>query len=224
MRILRPEEINLLRLGLPVIPANGGSSKSSSDTSTTNNTTNHVTSTDKRSVASEEAVSVSGDGNYTDRSSTSNTSFSDSSNRSTNFSDSSNRSTNFSDSSQRDSNNVSNTSITTTDFGSIAKSLEGMGAVSTKALDFTGLLSQSAFDSVNKSGANSVTLALRALDTAQAQSANAITSARDVLGFAREAVGVTNEAFATAKDGGTSKAIMAAAVVIGIVGVAAAMR
>lgn len=124
--ILRPAQIYLLRLGRPVVPANfGGDSDSDSSTNTTNQTTNWATSIDKRSVASDAAVSLTGNGNAVDRSTstansgntttTSITEMFDKSNRSTNFADSSNRSTNFADSSVRDSSTFFSDSSVKTD-------------------------------------------------------------------------------------------------------------
>lgn len=201
MRILRPEEINLLRLGLPVIPANGGDSESQANQQTTNNTTNNVHSEDKRNVASEQAVSVSGSGNVIDRSANSSTSFTDNSDRS------------------------STTITTVTDFGAIGQMLGTVGTVANRAIGQSEMLGAGAIDSLNKTGANSVMLALKAFDTASAQSANAISSAREVMGFAQRAIDETSDAFATAKDGGTNKTMLIVALaVVGAVGVAVAMR
>lgn len=55
MRILRAEQIQLLALGLPVIPANGGGGGSSSES---NQTTNQV---DRRQVVDSGSVGVSSD-------------------------------------------------------------------------------------------------------------------------------------------------------------------
>ncbi len=55
MRLLRPEQIQLLALGLPTIPANGGGGDSSSST---NQTTNQV---DRRQVVDSGSVGVSSD-------------------------------------------------------------------------------------------------------------------------------------------------------------------
>jgi hypothetical protein len=211
MRILRPEEIHLLRMGRPIIPANGGDSESEANTTTTNNTRNTAINTDKRNVASEEAVSVSGDGVVVDRSSQSTTNFSDTSNRSTNFSDTSDRSV--------------VTTNTVTDFGAIGKMLETVGTVANRAIGSSEMLGAGAIDSLNKTGANSVLLALKAFDSAQAQSANAVSSSREVMGFAEAALNQSRAAFAEAKDGGTNKTMLIVGLaVVGAVGVAVAMR
>ncbi|MBV6324363.1 hypothetical protein KVP70_25845 [Duganella sp. HSC-15S17] len=104
----------------------GGDSESDSSTDTTSSTTNNTYNQDKRNVASDAAVAISGSGNSIDRSTSSLTSFIDSSttssltsfvdsstkdsstkftdnsNRSTTFTDGSNRSTTFTDSSTKD--------------------------------------------------------------------------------------------------------------------------
>lgn len=187
----------------------GGDSESSSDQTTTNNTTNNVHTEDKRNVASEQAVSVSGSGNLIDRSA--NTAFTDTSNRSTTFTDQSDRST--------------TTTNTVTDFGAIGRMLETVGTVASRAVGASETLGAGAIDSLNRTGANSVMLALKAFDNASAQSANAITSSREVMGFAAQALGESRAAFAEAKDGGTNKTMLIVALaVVGAVGVAVAMR
>lgn len=57
MRIYRPEEILLARLGLPMTPANGGGGESSSSSNTTQ-TTNQI---DRRQVVDSGSVGVSSD-------------------------------------------------------------------------------------------------------------------------------------------------------------------
>lgn len=199
--ILRPEQIRLMRLGCPVIPANGGDSDSQANTNTTNNTTNNVTSTDRRVVASEEVVALSGDGNTVTRNDVQSTSFTDASDRST------------------------TTITTTTDFGSVTAALGGMERVSSRVVDSSQIAINGAIDSLNRTGANSLTLSMKAFDMASAQSANASTSAAQVLGFATNAMNDQRAAFAEAKDGGQNKTLLlAAAAVVGVVGLAAAMK
>lgn len=103
------------------------SSKSSSTSSneTLNQTTNDVTNIDKRNVASDQAVGLTGDGSWIDRSSwaqdnTNNSTWmQDNSKRSsstiTQMFDNANRSTNFSDSSVRDSSTFFSDSSVRTD-------------------------------------------------------------------------------------------------------------
>lgn len=106
--ILRPAQIYQMRMGRQLTPANfGGDSDSDSSTTTTNDVKNYATSIDKRAVASDNAVSLTGDNNSIDRSQS--TSFTDTSNRSTSsitsFLDNSvkDSSTNFTDYSSKDS-------------------------------------------------------------------------------------------------------------------------
>ena len=87
----------------------GGESESDSSTQTTSNTTNQTSYADKRNVASEGAVSVSGD-----------------------------------------HNTISNTS---TDFGSVGAALKGMGDISSKALDLSGVSISGALDSLKQQAA-----------------------------------------------------------------------
>jgi hypothetical protein len=58
MRILRPEQIELMRLGMPCIPVNGGGGGSTSSSSAQSTTTNN---TDKR-IASSGGVTISSEG------------------------------------------------------------------------------------------------------------------------------------------------------------------
>lgn len=60
MKILRPDEIALLALGRPVVPANGGGDSSSSSSSSTSTTTN-TQNIDKRQVVDAGSVGVSSD-------------------------------------------------------------------------------------------------------------------------------------------------------------------
>lgn len=210
----------------------GGDSKSDSSTQTTNHTTNNVENNDKRNVASDSAVALSGNGNVVDRSSssvtsfidsstsTSLTSFIDNSNKSTNFSDSSNRSTNFSDSSNRSVTTIN----TNTDHGSVAGSLGLAGSMTTKAFDVAGDAIDGAVGVLKQSSSDSLKSISMAFDTAKGQSALANASSAAVMGFASEALKATQSAMEDAKDGGQSKMVMAALGVIGAVGVALALR
>lgn len=86
-----------------------GGDESHSSTSHQSTANNTAYNTDKRNVASDYAVAISGDGNVVDRSTSNLTKYFDQSDRSTSFTDSSNRSTNFTDSSNRSTltNNLS---------------------------------------------------------------------------------------------------------------------
>jgi hypothetical protein len=239
--ILRPAQIYQMRLGRPTTPANfGGDSDSDSSVSTTNNTQNNAYSLDRRAVAQDSAVSLTGDGNSVDRSSTSNTFFNDQSNRSqfslTSFVDSSNRSTTdnsnrsttFTDNSNRSTNNSTSfsdssdrsTHLTMTDYGSVGASLGTMGAMTTKAFEVSdnaltgtiGLLKQHSTDQ-NKSVQAAFEMARGAGNAAASNSAA-------VLGFASETIKKTNDAFAEAKDGGQRKMVMGALIAVAVVAVA----
>jgi hypothetical protein len=249
--IFRPAQIYQMRLGRPVTPANfGGDSDSDSSTSTSNLTTNNVSSIDKRSVASDEAVSLSGDNSSIDRSST--TSFLDQSNRSTtnlttfidqstkdnstHFSDTSDRSTNFlSDSSLKNSNNTSfvdssvktsssNTSTTTnntsTDYGSVSGALTLAGSMTTKAFGLAGYVYGGAVDALKQTSKDSQSNIMAAFGAA----ASSQSSSAAVLGFASDAIKQTGAAFAESKDGGQSKMMVAAIAAVAVVGVAFALR
>lgn len=229
--ILNPRQIQLMRLGLPIVPANfGGDSDSDSSTRTTNDTQNNATSTDKRAVGSDQAIALTGDGNAVavDRSSTTN--FMDSSNRSTTFTDLSNRSTNFADTSNRSSTTTftdnSNRSVTNvnTDFGSVNAALGLGGTMTTKAFDTAGKAIDGAIDTLKlqtKTGADMVS---KAFDLSKSAAANAQASSAQVLGFATTALQATQSALTDAKDSGQSKMVMAALVVIGVIGVAYALK
>lgn len=270
MKILRPAEIYLLRMGRPVVPANlGGDSKSDSSTDTSNYTTNNVTNWDKRAVASDQAVSLTGDGNFLDRSATTNfydtsnrsslTSFVDSSNRSTSFFDASNKSTNFADSSNNSTNfmdkSVSydsswstsdsstnftdnsnrSTNHTTTDFGAINAAMAGMTQATTGAYNLSGNVVKTAQDIMLSSASSNQQLLNSAFSIASASNNGSLKNSADVLGFAQTSVADTQafarasiaqvkDAFADAKDGGTSKIMLAVLGVVAVIGVAVALK
>jgi hypothetical protein len=252
--IYSTRQIYLLRLGKPAIPANlGGSSKSDSSVKTQNETLNNATSIDKRAVAQDSAVSLTGDGNTVNRNSTTN--FADSSNRSTTsltsfidnsfkdssskttFTDSSNRSTTFTDNSTSDSStNFTDSSdrsvhTTVTDYGSVGAALDGMGAMVGRAFGTVDLGFGVAGDGI-KGAVDTLKLQTTkgyegvsdAFAVAKAMSASSQANSAAVLGFATDTIKKTNEAFAQADDGGQSKMVMAALVVVGAVGVAMALK
>jgi hypothetical protein len=223
MSIIRPAQIYMLRLGKPVTPCNwGGDSSSDSSTSTVNDTKNFATNTDKRSVASDAAVSLTGDNNTVDRSTSSVTQFFDTSNRSsaslTSFMDTSNRSTNFTD----NSNRSVNTSVT--DYGSVGGSLSLAGSMTSKAFDVADDGIKGAIDTLKlQTGAGSK-MVEQAFDLARASGANALGTSAQVIGLANSAIRQTEDALTQAKDGGQSKMVMAALAAIGVIGVAFALR
>jgi hypothetical protein len=247
--ILRPDQLRLLRLTGRANPYNfGGDSESDSSTQTTNQTTNNVQNNDKRNVASDSAVALSGDGNVVDRSSssvtsfidsssttsTSLTSFIDNSNKSTNFSDTSDKSTKFTDNSQKntttatstvftDSSNRSVTNINT-DYGSINGSMTLAGSMTSKAFDVAGGALDGTIGVLKQSSADSLKSIAMAFDAASGASALSKANSAAVLGFANEAMKSTADAMADAKDSGQSKMVMTALMVIGAVGVAFALR
>jgi hypothetical protein len=198
----------------------GGDSDSDSSTRTTSNTSNTATSTDKRAVASDQAVSLTGDGNSIDRSTSNLTQMFDSSNRSTNFADSSNRSTNFQDNSDRSVH----TTYTTTDFGSVNAALTLNGAMTTKALGVADNSVQGAIDVLKLQTTEGQKTISGAFNLAQSSAANAMQNSAQVLGFASSALASTQAAYAEAKDGGQSKMMMYAIIAAGAVAVAFALK
>lgn len=186
----------------------GGDSSSDSSTQTTNDVKNYATDNTRQLSASDAAVTLSGDWNRVDRSTTSTTNFSDSSNRSTNFADSSNRSTN----------------ISVTDFGSVGAALGGMGQMTGLALNATGTAVNGVIGAMNKVSADSQKSVASAFSAASASSANALTTSANVLGFASATIDKTNAAFAAAKDGGASKTVQYALIAAGAIGVAFALK
>jgi hypothetical protein len=197
-----------------------GDEDSSSTTATTNDTTNSATSIDKRSVASESAVSLTGDANSIDRSST--TSFFDTSNRSSNdltsFIDNSNRSTTFTDKSDR------SVHTTTTDYGSVNASLKLAGSMTDRAFGVAGSAIDGAIDVLKLQTVEGQKTIMGAFDMARASGANSMASSAAVLGFASKALEQTNEAFQNAEDSGQSKMVMGALAVVCIIGVAFALK
>jgi len=208
--------------GRPAAYCFGGSSKSDSSTSTTNHISNNTDYNDKRAVAQDEAISLGGDNNVVNRSTSNLTSFIDTSNRSTSsttqFTDNSNRSTSsnttFTDTSDRSVN------YTTTDQGAVAAGL-GLGA---KALDTVGATTKSAFDSLIAMSDNGLKATHAAFDLAKSSGANSMANSAAVLGFAQDTIKQTRAAFQEAEDGGNKQIMLYAVVAVAVVGVAMALR
>lgn len=254
MRILRPAEIRLMRMGRPTIPANfGGDSESDSSVATSNTTSNTSNWHDARATAGDNAVSLSGNGNFLDRSATTNfndssnrstlTSFVDDSNRSTNFSDSSNRSTTFLDASVKNTTNSTSfvdgsnrsTNYSTTDFGAVQAGMAGMSQAVTGAFNLSGNVVKTAQDVMMSSASASQNALNSAFQIAQQFSQGSTKNSADLLGmaqatmadtrnFATKAIEQAKDAFADAKDGGTKKIMLAVLAVVAVIGVAQVMK
>jgi hypothetical protein len=221
--ILSTRQIYLMRLGRPVVPANfGGDSDSDSSTQTTANTTNNTDYNDKRAVGSDSAVSLSGDRNVVDRSSS--TSFTDTSNRSstslTSFLDTSNRAntTTFTDNSDR---HVVNT---TTDFGSVSAALGLAGTMTAGAYGVANNGINGAIEALKLQSKNGVDMVSKAFDLAKSSAANSQQSGAQLMGFATDALQATQSAMADAKDSGQSKMVIYAIGAIAVIGVAFALK
>lgn len=182
----------------------GGSSESDSHTDTTNNTTNTAYNTDKRVVASDAAVALSGDGSSITK------------NETTSFADSSNRSTSFAD----------NRSYTTTDFGSVSKSLDSVTMMGKAAVDLSDHSVSGAIDTLKKLADSNLSSVKAAFDAARGTSADSVRMADAAISFAKQTTDMTNQAFAEAKNGpDTNKTVMLAALgVIGVVGAAIVLK
>jgi hypothetical protein len=211
----------------------GGSSQANTDTKTT--TASSSVNTDQSMMGGDDAVNVNGTGNLIDKSVVNNTAFSDWSNKSTNFSDSSNKSTNFADSSNKstnfsdastksDSSNHSlNYTSSSTDYGSVTAALSGMGQLSSQAMNLSGAVVKDGLAAIGAQSKDNISVLSKAFDFAGAATAADVAKYTDVLGFARDTIQKTGDAYADAKDGGTNKTLTIAAVaVIGAVGLAAA--
>lgn len=193
-----------------------GGDSSSSSTSSTSNATNTAYETDKRAVASDTAVAVTGDNNSIDRSTSNLTQFFDSSNRSTTDT------TSFLDNSNRSTTNITNTSVT--DYGSVSAALGVSSSLGTKALDVADNTLQGTLGVMKLQAQNSATATAQAFNFATAAGANAMGTSAQVLGFANSAIQDTAAAFAQSKDSGQSKMVMAAIAAAALVGVAFALR
>jgi hypothetical protein len=227
--ILRPAQIHLMRMGRPVTPANfGGDSDSDSSTNTTNRTDNYAQNIDRRNVASDSAVSLSGDNNVVDRSSSSVTTFTDTSNRSTTsiteMMDKSNRSTNFADSSNRSTSTSTVNNTTVTDYGSINKSIDGLGSMTNKAIDVAAGGVNGAMDTLKYLASMQLKTVEAAFDISKATSANALGNSAAVMGFANDALNKTSDSMKDAKDSGQSKMVTYAIAAVAVVGVAFALK
>lgn len=230
--IRNPAQIGLMRLGLPPTPCNfGGDSKSDSSTSTANYTTNNTDYNDKRNVAQDSAVSLSGDNNVVDRSTSNVTQFFDTSDRSTHFNDLSDRSTLFNSNSGNttNSNNTTiftdnrSTSTTVTDYGSINASLGLMGGMTTKAFDVAGMGIMGAIDTLKLQSQQQLSATKEAFDLVRSSGANNLASSAAMIGMATDAIEKTQAAFQNSSDGGDQKTVVYALGAIAVVGVAFAM-
>lgn len=199
----------------------GGGGSSSAQTSTATTTSSSQVNTDQSMMGGDNAVGVNGTGNLIDKSVVNNTAFNDSSNRSTNFADSSNRSstTNFADSSDRSVHN------TTTDFGSVTAALSGMGQLSSAVVGQSGQMVRDGLSAVASQSKDNITVLDKAFNFAAGASATNAANYADVLGFAKDTIKKTSDAYADAKDGGTNKTLQIAAVAtVAAVGLAFALR
>lgn len=182
----------------------GGSSKSQANTDTRTTNTNHVNTQDRRVVASDAAVAVSGNHNVSSR--TESTTFTDSSNRSTSFSDSSNRST----------------SVTTTDFGSVSKSLDGISTMGKAAVDLGDSTVTGAISALKEMAQANLQATMASFDLARDTQTNSSRDMGSVLNFAAK----NNEALSTSVNGpDQNKTVMIAALaVVGAIGAAIAFK
>lgn len=221
--ILRPQQIFLIRMGQNKTMANGGGGGSTSSqqaTSTSTALTNDVTNTDRRSVASDQAIALGGDGNTVFKSSVSNAdnsvanSFTDNSQKNTSnaFSDASVRlSTNtnsFSDASENNTNskNTNNNAFTdnsvrtstvtntTSDFGSISASLAGMRSTASQAMSDSSAVTMTALTGLNEQSRMTGSVLDRLFTTVGASSANSQGTAMQTLGLANNAIAKASEA------------------------------
>jgi hypothetical protein len=185
----------------------GGDSDSQANTTSNTTNTNHITTEDRRVVASDAAVAVSGNGNSTSRT------------ESTSFADSSNRSTNFADSSTRDSGNSTNITNTTTDFGAISKGMEGITTMGIAAVDLGDTSVTGAIQVLKNISDNNRAVTMKAFDMANDNS-------QSVMNFAGRNTESVKDAFQTATIGPDENktVLLAALAVIGAVGAAWAFK
>lgn len=206
---------------MPLYFGSGG--KSQANTATTTTTSTSQVNTDQSMMGGDGSVGINGMGNLVDQSVINNTAFTDSSNKSTNFSDSSVKtsSTSFTDSSDR-SSKVYNT---TTDFGAVSRSLDGMTQLSSLAVNNSAAIIKNGLDSVASQSKDNISVLSKAFEFASKTSAADAQKYTDVLGFAKDSITKANDAYANAKDGGQNKTLMIAAVAtVGAVGLAFALK
>lgn len=184
----------------------GGDSKSDSSTQTTTNTQNWVTSEDKRIVASDAAIGISGAGNTVNRTQ--------------------NDTTNFTDNSATDSGNSTSfsSSTTVTDFGSVTAAIGGMGKMGEAVVGMSGNAIDGAIKSLDKTGVNQLAAMNAVFDFANKSSANSLTTANQVLGYAKDTIGQTSAAFADAKQGPEAKIMLAIVGAGAVIAIAFAMK
>jgi hypothetical protein len=110
------------------------------------------------------------------------------------------------------------------DYGSVNGSLSLAGSMSDKAFGTASLGIQGAIDVLKLQTSEGSKTIMGAFDMAKSSGANSMANSAAVLGFASNAIKQTSDAFATAKDGGQSKMVMAAIGAIAVVGVAFALN
>jgi hypothetical protein len=203
-----------------------GGDDSSSKTTSTSNATNTAYETDRRAVASDQAVSLTGDNNTIDRSTSSLTQFFDTSNRSTNFSSvadsgntvNSNNTTTFTDNSDR------SVRTTVTDYGSVNAGAALANAMGTKAIDLAGGGLAGVFDMLKAQTETNQKQAAMAFDLAKSSAANAMQNSAQAIGFADSTVKQTQDNQATSQDGGQSKMVTYGIMAAAAVGIAFAFK
>lgn len=221
----------------------GGDSEAQANTSTATNTRTSQVNTDQSMMGGDGAVGINGTSNLVDKSVVNNTAFTDTSNRSTNFSDTSDRSTNFTDTSNRSvnsskafsdssnravstsSSNSTVTNNTATDFGAVVKALDGMNSLSNASVNMSGQMVRDGFGAVSSQSRDNINVLDKAFNFVAGASATNARSYTDMLGFATDTIAKTGTAYADAKDGGTNKTLLIAAVAtVAAVGLAVALR
>lgn len=207
----------------------GGDSEAQANTSTSNRTTSSQVNTDQSMTGGDGAVGVNGTSNLIDQSVVNNTAFTDTSNRSTNFTDTSNRSSVATTSSNTAFTDSSNRSVTTnnnvTDFGAVVKALDGMSSLSSASINMSGQMVRDGFGAVSSQSRDNINVLDKAFTFVAGASATNAQSYTDMLGFAKDTISKTGAAFADAKDGGTNKTLLIAAVAtVAAVGLAVALR
>lgn len=230
--ILRPAQIHLMRLGLPVIPANmgggGGTTQSQQTTDTSSYLTNNVRTTDSRSVASNGAIALGGAGDTvlstTSTANTTNNSLANSNNTSNGNTSVVSNSGNTSTVTNKLNNsgnttNTTYTTVTSTDYGAVNSALANMQTTASQAIGVSGKVASDALGDLNLQSANTIGLLSGLFTNASTSSANSQGNAMQALGMANNTTAQATSAISASQSAETKTTQMA--MLFGVIVVAA---
>ena len=210
----------LIRLGLNPTMANGGghggSSSSNQTTNTSTQLTNQVTSTDTRSVASDHAVALGGSGNSVLQNTTTlNSLTNNSGGNSSSVENSGNTSSSIADSGNTSSS--TSTVNTTTDFGAVQASINGMKSTASQAMTDSATITAQAINGLNEQSQASGNLMSELFTANSTSSANSQGTAMQALGLANNQTAAATAAVSGAEKSKNQLIYLGAITIVAII-------